>query len=158
MPVLAHPGPSAPPAPAVRLEIPDAWEPQPPRDALLRAGGPGVGGEAVEIVVRHLSGHLALSSGVLVEDSTARVAGGAGHVEEPFVVEFGGREWHARNVSWDEDGAPVVEVHLATPLDPTETVSRHVLAVGRVRGAGLDADYDALQAVLESLVVDEAAG
>lgn len=26
MPVLAHPGPSAPPAPAVRLEIPDALQ------------------------------------------------------------------------------------------------------------------------------------
>ncbi|WP_299444904.1 hypothetical protein [uncultured Phycicoccus sp.] len=158
MPVVTHPGPSAPPAPAVRLEIPDGWQPQPSGDALLRAAGSGAGGDAVEIAVRHLTGDPALGSAVLVEDSTSQVAGGAGQVEEPFVVEIGGREWHARNVSWDEDGTPVVEVHLATTLDPTDVVSRHVLAVGRARGAGLDADYDALQAVLESLVVEEVRG
>ncbi len=158
MPVVAHPGPSAPPAPAVRFEVPDGWQPQPSGDALLRATGTGARGDAVEIAVRHLSGDPALGSDALVEDSTSRAAAGAGQVEEPFVVELGGREWHARNVSWDEDGTPVVEVHLATALDPTEVVSRHVLAVGRARGAGLDADYDALQAVLESLVVDEVRG
>ena len=37
-------------------------------------------------------------------------------------------------------------------------VSRHVHVVGRVRGSGLDADYDALQGVLETLVVEEGEG
>lgn len=33
MPVVTHPGPSAPLAPAVRFEIPDARRPQPSGDA-----------------------------------------------------------------------------------------------------------------------------
>ena len=77
-------------------------------------------------------------------------------MESSFVVEIGGREWVARNVSWDEATGPVVEVHLAAAVDagaPDDDVSRLVVATGRVRGATLDADYDVLQSVLETLVV-----
>ena len=76
-------------------------------------------------------------------------------VEPSFVVEIGGREWVARNISWDESSGPVVEVHLAASVDDAadDEVSRLVVATGRVRGATLDADYDVLQSVLETLVV-----
>jgi hypothetical protein len=52
----------------------------------------------------------------------------------------------------------VVEVHLAALVDgapdgAADDVSRLVVATGRVRGATLDADYDVLQSVLETLVV-----
>jgi hypothetical protein len=51
-----------------------------------------------------------------------------------------------------------VEVHLAAAVDdaPADDVSRLVLVTGRVRGATLDADYDVLQSVLETLVVGSA--
>ena len=77
-------------------------------------------------------------------------------VEPSFVVEIGGREWVARNISWDESTGPVVEVHLAAAVDGSADVSRLVVATGRVRGATLDADYDVLQSVLETLVVGDA--
>ena len=46
-------------------------------------------------------------------------------------------------------------MHLASGVDPAphDDLSRLVVATGRVRGVGLDADYDALQSVLETLVV-----
>ena len=55
-------------------------------------------------------------------------------------------------------------MHLAAVVDGTtddgttddgtaHDVSRLVVATGRVRGATLDADYDVLQSVLETLVV-----
>ncbi len=46
-----------------------------------------------------------------------------------------------------------MEVHLAAAVDESTDVSRLVVATGRVRGATLDADYDVLQSVLETLVV-----
>lgn len=156
MPVVAHPGPSAPRAPGVSLEVPDGWAARPPGDALLRAGGPGSLGDDVEIVVRHVAAPPERDSAAVVDIACSAAGAGGGQVEEPFVVEIGGREWDARNVSWDEGGSPVVEVHLATALPPPGPVSRHVHAVGTVRGAGLDADYDAVQAVLETLTVAEA--
>ena len=76
-------------------------------------------------------------------------------MEPSFVVDIGGREWVARNISWDESTGPVVEVHLASAVEaaPDDDVSRLVVATGRVSGATLDADYDVLQSVLETLVV-----
>ncbi len=154
MPVLAHPGPSAPAPPGVRLEVPETWAAPPAGDALLRAAGPGANGR-VDVVVRH----RAQAPDELAEDVVTALAAAAGgpvaEVEEPFVVEIGGREWHARNVSWDEDGTTVVEVHLVTPLPATDAASRVLHVTGRVGGEGLDADYDVLQQVLETLVVEE---
>ncbi|PKW27942.1 hypothetical protein [Phycicoccus duodecadis] len=152
MPVLAHPGPSAPAAPAVHLEAPDGWAAVPAGDALLRLSGPGSQERPVEIVVRQLVEAPDTTTETVVADATAARGG---EVEDPFVVDLGGREWHARNVSWDEDGTPVVEVHLATPLPAADGCAPHLLVVGRVGGAGLDDDYDALQAVLESVTVED---
>jgi hypothetical protein len=46
-------------------------------------------------------------------------------------------------------------VHLAAAVEgtPDEGVRRLVVVTGRVRGATLDADYDVLQTVLETIVV-----
>lgn len=155
MPVLVHPGPSAPAPPGVRLEVPESWVASPAGDALLRAAGPGVDGR-VEVVVRHRADPPEDLAPDLVAALAAAAGGPEGEVEEPFVVEIGGREWHARNVSWDEDGTAVVEVHLVTALPATDEASRVVHVAGRVGGEGLDADYDVLQQVLETLVVEEA--
>ncbi|KRE63582.1 hypothetical protein [Nostocoides sp. Soil756] len=151
MPVLAHPGPSAPAAPAVHLTAPDGWAPVPAGDALLRVSAPGSQEQAVDIQVRHLVAPEGTTAAVVIADTTAARGG---EVEDPFVVDLGGREWHARNVSWDEDGTPVVEVHLATPLSVAEGCAPHLLVVGRVAGTGIDDDYDTLQNVLESVTVE----
>lgn len=154
MPVLAHPGPSAPAPPGVRLEVPETWAAPPAGDALLRAEGPGADGR-VTVVVRHRAQAPDEAAPDVVTALAAAAGGPASEVEEPFVVEIGGREWHARNVSWDEDGTAVVEVHLVTPLPATDAASRVLHVAGRVGGDGLDADYDVLQQVLETLVVEE---
>ena len=160
VPVVAHPGPTSPPPPAVRFEVPDPWVSTPAGDALLRVAGPGSAGDPVEVEVRQVVAPEGIEAAVLVDGSAGHAGGGGGVVEEPFVVEIAGREWVARNVSWSEDAGPVVEVHLATTLAPAVegVVSRHVHVVGRVRGSGLDADYDALQGVLETLVVEGGEG
>ncbi len=154
MPVLAHPGPSAPAPPGVRLEVPESWAATPAGEALLRAAGPGAGGP-VEVVVRHRAGEPGESADTVLAAVATAAGGGAAEVEEPFVVEIGGREWLARNVSWDDDG-PVVEVHLVSGLEPAPGASRLVHVAGRVSGSGIDGDYDVLQQVLETLTVDEA--
>lgn len=154
MPVVAHPGPGSPAPPAVRLDVPQGWAQPPAGDALLAAAGPGSAGDEIAVEVRHVAAPPDVVADAVVAASTQRAGDGSGEVEEPFVVELGGREWLGRNVSWDESGTPVVEVHLATTLAADGPVSRTVLVVGRVRGAGLDADYDALQGVLETLVVE----
>lgn len=155
MPVVVHPGPSAPAPPVVRLEVPEAWAAAPAGDALLRTGGAGTDAP-VEVVVRHRAGATTETPDTLLERLAASAGGPGAEVEEPFVVELGGREWTARNVSWDEDGTEVVEVHLVTALAPTPEVARVLHVTGRVAGSGLDADYDQLQQVLETLVVEEA--
>ncbi len=154
MPVLAHPGPSAPAPPGVRLEVPETWAAAPAGDALLRAAGPGATGR-IEVVVRHRADAPEESADAVLSALAGAAAGAAGEVEEPFVVDISGREWLARNVSWEADG-PVVEVHLVTGLEPATAASRLVHVAGRVSGAGIDDDYDVLQQVLESLAVDEA--
>ncbi len=156
MPVVAHPGPSAPAPPGVRLEVPEGWAATPAGDALLRAGGPGASGHDVDVVVRHRVGAPGETADAVVAEVAARAAGPSGEVEEPFVVEIGGREWYARNVARDDSGAAVVEVHLVTGLAATEAATPLVHVRGRVEGEGLDADYDVLQQVLETLAVDEA--
>lgn len=153
MPVLAFPGPQAPPPPPVTVEVPDGWEPVPAGPGLLRARGAGTAGDPIEVGVgthRALAGAAAAQ---VVEEVTTASAPSGSEVEPVFVVDIGGREWAARNVSWDEPGGPVVEVVLATASGADEDASPFVVASGRVRGAGLDDDYDLLQGVLETLVV-----
>ena len=154
MPVVAYPGPAAPSPPPVTVEVPDGWEAVPAGSDLLRARGTGAAGEPVEVTVRSHTGPLGYAATDLVDALADDASRPGTEVEPPFVVEIGGREWVARNISWDESTGPVVEVHLAAAVDSApDEVSRLVLATGRVRGATLDADYDVLQSVLETLVV-----
>ncbi|WP_377639404.1 hypothetical protein [Oryzobacter terrae] len=164
MPVLAFPGPVAPAPPAVTLEVPEGWEPVPAGAGLLRARGTGSAGDLVEVGV---AAHTAagVDASVLVDGLTSASAPAGSELEDVFVVEIGGREWAARNVSWDEPGGPVVEVALVSLVDETPAegatgatgaaADRFVVATGRVRGVGLEADYDTLQSVLETIVVGE---
>lgn len=155
MPVLAFPGPAAPAPPPVTLEVPDGWDALPPGADLLRARGTGAAGDPLEVAVRHHTGPAGFAAADLVAALEEHLDRPGSEVEPPFAVEIGGREWVARHVSWDEHGAPVVEVHLAAGVDPVgpDDVSPLVVATGRVRGANLAADYDVLQSVLETLVV-----
>ena len=155
MPVLAFPGPAAPAPPPVTFEVPDGWDTLPPGADLLRARGTGAAGDPVEVVVGHHTGPAGYAAADLVDALDEQPDRPGTEVEPPFVVEIGGREWVARHVSWDESSGPVVEVHLAAGVGPgpDDDLSRLVVATGRVRGAGLAADYDVLQSVLETLVV-----
>jgi hypothetical protein len=155
MPVLAYPGPAAPSPPSVTVEVPDGWDALPPGSDLLRARGTGATGEPVEVSVRSHTGPAGYAAADLVDVLADRASRPGTEVEPSFVVEIGGREWVARNVSWDESTGPVVEVHLAAAVEgtPDEGVRRLVVVTGRVRGATLDADYDVLQTVLETIVV-----
>ncbi|MFL6169538.1 MAG: hypothetical protein ACJ711_07690 [Ornithinibacter sp.] len=155
MPVLAFPGPAAPAPPPVTLEVPDGWHPLPPGADLLRAHGTGAAGDPVEVAVRHHTGPAGYAATDLVETIDGLPERPGAEVEPPFAVEIGGREWVARHVSWDEGSGPVIEVPLAAGVDQgaDDDLSRLVVATGRVRGASLDADYDLLQSVLETLVV-----
>lgn len=158
MPVLAVPGPAAPAPPPVTVEVPEAWEAMPPGSDLLHVRGTGSAGDPVDVRLRAHIGPSGYAATDLLDDLAATVAAG-GEVEPAFVVEIAGRQWTARNVSWDEPAGPVVEVHLAVAVDPPSVApdggvpARLLLATGRVSGSGLDADYDALQSVLETVVV-----
>ena len=155
MPVLAFPGPGAPSPPSVTVEVPDGWDTLPAGPDLLRVRGTGAAGAPVEVSVRGHAGPVGYAATDLVDDLAGDATRPGTEVEPSFVVEIGGREWVARNISWDEATGPVVEVHLAAAVDAEagDDVSRLVVATGRVRGATLDADYDLLQSVLETLVV-----
>lgn len=154
MPVLAFPGPSAPPPPGVTLEVPDGWAVEPAGTGLLRAHGVGSAGDPVEVDVAAHAVAPDVRAEDLVERVTTSSAPGGSELEPVFVVEIGGREWAGRNVSWDEASGPVVEVVLATAGAPSqEDPGRFVVATGRVRGGGLEDDYDTLQSVLETLTV-----
>lgn len=158
MPVLAVPGPRAPAPPPVTVEVPEAWEALPPGSDLLHVRGAGSAGDPVDVRLRSHTGPGGYAAADLLDDLASSAPAGS-EVEPAFAVEIGGREWTARNVSWDEPGGPVVEVHLAVVVDePTgdtgaTALGRLLLATGRVQGPGLDADYDALQSVLETVVV-----
>ena len=156
MPVLAFPGPAAPAPPPVTLEVPDGWNALPAGGDLILARGTGSAGEPVEVAVRHHTASPGFGASDLVDALAADVGRAGTEVEPSFVVDIGGREWVARNISWDEPDGPVVEVHLAASVEPAGDgdLSRLVVATGRVRGSGLDADYDVLQSVLETLVVE----
>ena len=166
MPVLAVPGPVAPAPPPVTVEVPEAWQALPPGSDLLHVRGPGSAGEPVEVRLRAHTGAAGYAVSDLLDELAAAAAPGS-EVEPAFLVELGGREWTARNLSWDEADGPVVEVHLVTAVEPNDGsddtadpdagFARLLLATGLVRGAGLDADYDALQSVLETLTVGGAA-
>ena len=117
MPVLAFPGPAAPSPPSVTVEVPEGWDALPAGSDLLRARGTGAAGEPVEVTVRSHTGPVGYAATDLVDALADGVTRPGTEVEPSFVVEIGGREWVARNISWDESSGPVVEVHLAAVVD-----------------------------------------
>ena len=159
MPVLAFPGPAAPSPPSVTVEVPEGWDALPAGSDLLRARGTGAAGEPVEVTVRSHTGPVGYAATDLVDALADGVTRPGTEVEPSFVVEIGGREWVARNITWDESsgpgrrGAPRGRGRRHAGEGTADEVSRLVVATGRVRGATLDADYDVLQSVLETLVV-----
>lgn len=155
MPVVAYPSPGRPAPPALRLEVPDTWQSPPAGDALVRAVGPGSAGGEVVVEARHRVEAPGTSAEGLAADVAARAAGAAGEVEEVFLVEIADREWTAHNVSRDEADGPVVEVHLVTVVGADEAAVSAVHVLGRATGDDLDADYDLLQQVLETVTVGE---
>ena len=70
-------------------------------------------------------------------------------MDPTFGLEIDGRAWRACNVSWD---TPVVVVHLVTAIDHGP-VQQMVLVSGRAEGEQVEADYDAIQQLAESLHV-----
>jgi hypothetical protein len=177
MPVLAVPGPLAPAPPPVTVEVPEAWEALPPGADLLHVRGPGSAGDPVEVRLRSHTGPGGYAVTDLLDDLASSVRED-GEVEPPFLVDLSGREWTARNVSWDEPGGAVVEVHLVVDVDGSGTeeadgsgteaadgsgteaadgggdgFTRLLLVTGRVTGSRLEDDYDSLRSVLETVVV-----
>ena len=159
MPVLAVPGPLAPAPPPVTVEVPEAWEALPPGADLLHVRGPGSAGDPVEVRLRSHTGPGGYAVTDLLDDLASSVTED-GEVEPPFLVDLSGREWTARNVSWDEPGGAVVEVHLVVDVAGPEAAdagtdgfTRLLLVTGRVTGSRLEDDYDALRSVLETVVV-----
>ncbi len=159
MPVLAFPGPNAPAPPALSIDVPDGWRPLPADTDLLAAEGPGAGSEAVEITIRRHTRPSGYAAEQLADEVAAAGVGDhpGAEVEAPFVVDLGGREWLGRNVSWEGPEGSVVEVHLVTPAPGESEVTQFVVATGVVRGQALDADYDTLQGVLETVTISEGA-
>lgn len=155
MPVLAFPGPTAPAPPTLQIDVPEGWRPVPADTDLLATEGPGSGSEAVEITVRRHTRHAGYAAEQLADEVAAAGLGDrpGAEVEAPFVVELGGREWLGRNVSWEGPEGSVVEVHLVTPAPGACEVAQFVAATGVVRGDAIDADYDTLQTVLETLTL-----
>lgn len=158
MPVLAFPGPTAPAPPTLSIDVPEGWRSVPADTDLLAAEGPGSGSEAVEVTVRRHTRPAGYAAEQLADEVASAGVGDrpGAEVEATFVVELGGREWLGRNVSWQGPAGNVVEVHLVTPAPGDSEMTQFVAATGVVRGATLDADYDTLQAVLETLIVTEA--
>ena len=101
MPVLAFPGPAAPSPPSVTVEVPEGWDAVPAGSDLLRARGTGAAGEPVEVSVRSHTGPVGYGASDLVDALVNSVTRPGTEVEPSFVVEIGGREWVARNISWD---------------------------------------------------------
>ena len=101
MPVLAFPGPASPPPPSVTVEVPDGWVVVPAGADLLRARGTGAAGQPVEVAVRSHTGPAGYAATDLVDELSAAGSARAGtEVEPSFVVDIGGREWVAMNISW----------------------------------------------------------
>lgn len=155
MPVVAYPSRVRPAPPVLRLEVPDGWACPPPGDALVRVVGRGSAGDEVVVEVRHRVEAPDASAGTVASAVATAAAGASGEVEEVFLVEIADREWTAHNVSRDEADGPVVEVHLVAVVGADDDAVSAVHVCGRVSGEGLDDDYDLLQQVLESVVVDE---
>lgn len=157
MPTVGHPSALSPAYPRIELTLPDDWTHEPGGDALLRAVS-GRGGDLAPELTAYVHTSREASTDHLVDD----LAGHAqeleeGEAEDTFTVEVEGREWTGLNVSWTEDGQPVYLVHLLTVVEAGD-VNHLVRVTGRIAGPDSEQDYEAVRAILETLVVDPMGG
>ncbi len=154
---LQFPGALAPAPPGLRMDLPGTWVAAPAETSLVRAVGPaGEDGARSRVSVDHLV--LAPDAGVEAAMQAAidlRARGGL-EVDSPFVVDLGGLTFHGVNLSWVDDGRRTYRVHLVAELegpDPVE-VSRFLVLTGEVSGEQAARDYDQVQTVLSSVVLE----
>ncbi|MFW5473255.1 hypothetical protein ACOCJ5_08105 [Knoellia sp. CPCC 206450] len=157
MPTVGHPSALSPAYPHIELTLPDDWTVEPGGDALLRAVH-GRGGDLAPELTAYVHTSREASTDDLVDDLAGEAEGrDEGEADETFVVELEGREWTGLNVSWIEDGEPVYLVHLVTAVEAGEVV--HLVRVtGRIAGPDSEQDYEAVQSILETAVVDPMGG
>ncbi|MDT0212610.1 hypothetical protein Q9R29_01825 [Rothia sp. ARF10] len=157
MPTVGHPSALSPAYPHIELTLPDDWTVEPGGDALVRAVH-GRGGDLAPVLTAYVHTSREASTddlvGVLASQAEDHEEGEA---EETFVVDLEGREWTGLNVSWIEDGEPVYLVHLVTAVEAGEVV--HLVRVtGRIAGPDSEQDYELVQSILETAVVDPMGG
>ena len=157
MPTVGHPSALSPAYPRIELTLPDDWTVEPGGDALLRAVH-GRGGDLAPVLTAYVHTSREASTDDLVDDLAGEAEGrDEGEADESFVVDLEGREWTGLNVSWIEDGEPVYLVHLVTALDAGDVVQL-VRVTGRISGPDSEQDYEAVQSILETAVVDPMGG
>jgi hypothetical protein len=157
MPTVGHPSALSPAYPRIELTLTDDWVAEPGGDALLRAVH-GRGGDLAPELTAYVRTVREASTDDLVEELVAQAEEhDEGEADETFEVEIEGREWTGLNVSWIEDGEPVYLVHLLTAVDAGE-VTHLVRLTGRISGPDSEQDYESVQGILETVVVDPLGG
>lgn len=157
MPTVGHPSALSPAYPRIELTLPDAWVAEPGGDALFRATRGG-GGDLAPELTAYVHTSREASTDDLVDDlATGALGHEEGEADPTFEVEIGERTWTGLNVSWLEDGEPVYVVHLVTAVEAGE-VTHLVRLCGRVAGPDSEQDYESVQAILETAVVDPMGG
>ncbi|HRC18622.1 MAG TPA: hypothetical protein PLV11_10125 [Phycicoccus elongatus] len=143
----SHPSAFSPAAPEVHVELAAGWTQVPAGADLVRFERHG--GRAVLTVALRTVGRDVTLEDLLDEMVAGEHARPDAQVDPTFGLEIDGRAWRACNVSWD---TPVVVVHLVTAIDHGP-VQQMVLVSGRAEGEQVEADYDAIQQLAESLHV-----
>lgn len=157
MPTVGHPSALSPAYPRIELTLPDEWVAEPGGDALFRAVH-GRGGDLAPVLTAYVHTLREATTDDLVDDLvTEAEAHDEGEADPTFEVEVGERTWTGLNVSWIADGEPVYVVHLLTPVEAGE-VHHVVRLTGRVAGPESEEDYEAVQGILETAVVDPSGG
>lgn len=155
MPTLSHPSEQFPGPPSVTLEVPDGWVPVRVPGTLLAARASAVAeGFAPHVVVRGFSRDRSCTMGRIVgELRDAVLARRDGEIDEPFTVDLGAVPFVGVSVSWtDERIGTVVQTHLFAGARRSGLVEL-VQVAGSVAGADLDAQYGALQEVMQTVRV-----
>ncbi len=157
MPTVGHPSAVSPALPRIELDLPDEWVAEPGGDALFLARHESAGAHAPQLTAYIHTSRQASTDGLVDTLAAEAAAHDEGAADPTFEVEIGERTWTGLNVSWVEDGQPVHVVHLVTPVDGGG-VTQHVRLTGRVAGPEAERDYEVLQQVLETAVVEQMGG
>lgn len=157
MPTVSHPSALSPAFPRIELTLPDGWIAEPGGDAVLRAVH-GRGGDHAPELTAYVRTSRDATTDSLVDDLASQAQGrDEGEADETFTVEIGGREWTGLNVSWVDAGEAVYLVHLLTAVEAGE-VTHLVRLTGRISGPDSEREYEAVQAILETALVDPMGG